>query len=655
MISLVSYSQVYRGIKEVEPYKRRLAKMDNYLQLNPKQVEVEYYALMKQAKSRKNIELESVLYIYKATLHYYTGNSDSSVIYFDKAIIAANKAKNEQLRSSAAIRRIFVIDGHNDVKISMRMMKEEFDDAKSRKDTLNMIYSLNGIAMYYERMDSTERCIDEYLNAMKLAQENNNQFEYGFLLNNLGLLKLRLKDPQAAYADFQTGMKIAKVLENIRLELVLKENLGYYYMEVDSLDQAEQEHKEALELATSKNFTALAFNSMINLGVVERAKGNSKKADSLMNEALQMARRYKLYYAISPIYLNMAQIAIGNKKYSQADNFLDSAMLYSKYTSKNEIQEGYYVLMSSISEKKGDYKEALKFNRLLTKFRDSLDKSSHLEMMKELQLKYNVEKEEKKRIEEKNAYEKKLAANALHTAKIKQNIGIGLIILLLGIGGFIIYYFRSKHKQEIEFSSAIVNKLEEERGRIARDLHDGLGQSLIVLKNKFNQLEVNDEEKTRQINENFTSTIEEVRSISRSLIPPELRRLGLKKSILKMLKDVEETSRIMTTSEIEVLEEMTLDDGQEIRIYRIIQELLNNTMKHSQATSLKITMKKNENGFSMTYQDNGIGFEHDIDKMETNSVGLRSIEQRLRYLNGTIKFEKPAKGFKATIKIKLTR
>lgn len=629
--------------------------MDNYLQLNPKQVEVEYVALMKQAKSRKNDALESVLYIYKATLLYYTGNSDSSVVYFDKAIVSANKSHNEQLRSSAAIRRIFVIDGHSDVKISMRMMKEEFEDARSRKDTLNMIYSLNGIAMYYERMDSTERCIDEYLNAMKLAQENNNQFEYGFLLNNLGLLKLRLKDPQAAYADFQTGMRIAKILENIRLELVLKENLGYYYMEVDSLDLAEKEHREALDLANSKNFTALAFNSMINLGVVERAKGNSKKADSLMNEALLMAHRYRLYYAISPIYLNMSQIAISNKKYADAENYLDSAMHYSKYTSKNDIQEGYYVLMSSMSEKKGDYKEALKYNRLLTNFRDSLDKSSHLEMMKELQLKYNVEKKEKQRIQEKNAYEKKLADNALHTAKIKQNIGIGLIILLLGIGGFIIYYFRAKHKQEIEFSSAIVNKLEEERGRIARDLHDGLGQSLIVLKNKFNQLEVNDEEKTKQINENFTSTIEEVRSISRSLIPPELRRLGLKKAILKMLKDVEETSRIMTTSEIDLLDELSLDDGQEIRIYRIIQELLNNTMKHSQATSLKISMKQGEGGFTTTYQDNGIGLDQEFDKLETNSVGLRSIEQRLRYLNGTIKIDKPAKGFKATIKIKLRR
>jgi signal transduction histidine kinase len=420
------------------------------------------------------------------------------------------------------------------------------------------------------------------------------------------------------------------------------------------LEKAEKEYQEALEIASSKNFIALAFNSMINLGVVERTKGNNKKADSLMNEALLMAERQKLFYAVAPIYLNMSQIAISYKKYDEAERYLDSAMYYSKFTSKNEIQEGYYVLMSSMQEKKGNYKSALEYHRLLTNFRDSLDKSSHLEMMKELQLKYSVEKKEKQRIQEKNTNEKRLAENALHNAAIKQNIGIGLILMLLAIGGFIIYYFREKHKREIEFSSAIVNKLEEERGRIARDLHDGLGQSLIVLKNKFNQLEVNDEEHTRQINENFTSTIEEVRSISRSLIPPELRRLGLKKAILKMLKDVEETSRIMTTSEIDILDELNLDDGQEIRIYRILQELLNNTMKHSQATSLKISLQKIDGGFVAVYQDNGIGFEHEAEK-ETNSIGLRSIEQRLRYLNGTIKIEKPAKGFKATIRIKLKR
>lgn len=639
-------------MKEVDQYKGKLSRLDTYLQLNPQKCHDEYVALLKIAKEKSNESLETILHIYRGTILYYTGKNDSAVVYFDKAISLATKIGNEQLRASASIRRIFVIDGTSDIKISMRLMRDEYNEAKKYKDTLNMIYAINGIAMYYERMDSTKQCIDYYMRGIKLAQKNNNEFEYGFLLNNFGLLKLRLKDPSEALVDFKKGTEIAKRLENIRLELILKENIGYYYMEVDSLDKAEKEYQDALQIARSKNFTHLAFNSFINLGVLERQRGNQNKADSLMDVALKTAMTEKLYYAVSPIYLNMTQIAISQGKYAQAESLLDSAIYYGDYTSQNEIQEGYFVLNYQMKQKQGDYKSALEYYKKLTSFRDSIDRNGHLQMVKELQLKYDVQKKEKQRIEEKNAYEKKIAKGALDNALLKQNIGIGLTLVIIAIGGFVIYHFRQKHKKEIEFSSAIVNKLEEERGRIARDLHDGLGQNLIILKNKFNKLEIPDSASTALINDNFTETIEQIRSISRSLIPPELRRLGLKQAIIKMLKEVENSSMLMTTAELDELKSIKLDSGQEIRIYRILQELANNTLKHSQASSLKIEFRKTDNGFSIIYQDNGKGIDHEILQHERNSVGLKSIEQRLRYLNGTIRYEKPQKGFKAVIKIK---
>jgi signal transduction histidine kinase len=197
-----------------------------------------------------------------------------------------------------------------------------------------------------------------------------------------------------------------------------------------------------------------------------------------------------------------------------------------------------------------------------------------------------------------------------------------------------------------------VNKLEEERGRIARDLHDGLGQSLIILKNKFNKIESGAQGLSEELNDNFADTIEEVRSISRSLIPPELRRLGLKKSLNKMLKDVEFSAGIVVSIEIDDLDSIQLVQPSEIRIYRIIQELTNNTIKHSEATSLKLEVTDMGNWFSIVYQDNGKGLAAEKMNASVDSVGLRSIRQRMSFLNGTVRFERPQKGFKATIKIK---
>ena len=119
-----------------------------------------------------------------------------------------------------------------------------------------------------------------------------------------------------------------------------------------------------------------------------------------------------------------------------------------------------------------------------------------------------------------------------------------------------------------------------------------------------------------------------------------------------MLRDIEESSQIITTSDLDVLNDINLDPGSEIRIYRIIQELANNTIKHSQASSLKVDFELQNGRLLIVYQDNGKGI--DVESMSTEkSIGLRSIEQRLKFLNGTIKVEKPAKGFRAVIRIKL--
>jgi signal transduction histidine kinase len=614
-----------------------------YLQLDPNKCKDLFDELSATAKKKKNKTLACVLSIYRGTAQFYVGRNDSAEFYFDKAIVEANKLHHQQLLSTAKIRKLFVIGKGNDSKIMLGLMQDEFEIAKKHKDTLNMIYSLNGIAQYHENLDNTEACIENYIKAIGLAQTTKNEFEYGFLLNNLGLLKLGLKAPEEGLADFKKGLKIAKTLNNIRLEITIKENIGYYYMVVDSLELAEKEFRTSYDLASKLNYGYLAFNSLLNLGAVEQTKENYFKSDSLLQSALLLAQKYELFYGIAPIYLNFAQTALLRNEYAEIPRFLDSALLYGQYTSRNVIQKNVLQLKYMTYQQKGDHENALNYYKELTAFTDSIDNVGHLQIMAELQLKYNVEKKEKQRVKDKIGYEQNISQQKLDAASLRQKINIGLTIIILLIAGFLIYYFREKNKRESKFSSALLDKLEEERGRIARDLHDGLGQSLVILKNKFHNLEVTPIELKDQIDTNFTETIEEVRSISRSLIPPELRRLGLRTSIKKMMLDIENASGIVATMELDLVDEMKLNE---------IQELTSNTLKHAGATSLKLEFIKISDGFKIVYQDNGVGLNAEKTLAESNSIGLKSIDQRLKLLNGSIKFEKPPKGLKAVIKIK---
>ncbi len=649
----LSFGQVYEGFPEVEKYKSRLAKIDEYLQTDPSKCKAEIDFLDKEAERTGNKTLKGLTDIYRGTAFYYVGLNDSAIVYFDNAILISREIKNEKLRSSASIRKIFVIDNSGDPGILLHMMMDEYKDASKRKDTSNMIYSLNGMAMYYERLDSTKKCIDSYMQCIKLAQQSKKQFEYAFLLNNRGLLKLRLKSPHEAYKDLTEGLKIAKRLESSRLEIILRENLGYYYSEVDSMDKAEQEHLYALDLSKRKNYNLLWFNSMVNLGSLERDKGNIDKSDSLLWSALDLAKERKITYAISKIYLILAQLRMEKQDYKSVSALLDSASNYKQFGAPNEIQEGVYLITYQSLEKQKKFEDALIAYKRYRSFKDSLNDKGHIQLMNEMQLKYDVEKTEKEKIEQQRDYEQKLAEQQLNNAQLRLNIGLVSVIFLVLLGAFTIHHYRSKQKKEVEFTNALVNKLEDERSRIARDLHDGLGQSLVILKNKFTRSATSKESLQDEIDSDFSQVIEEVRSISRSLVPPELRRLGLKPSLEKLLNQVQFSTGILVNYEIDEITENDLSQINQVRIYRVIQELINNTIKHANATSLKVELSLKNGMIELSYMDNGIGMDVEKAMLNENSLGLKSIDQRVRALNGQIKYEKAEKGIRVKIRIKL--
>src|SRR5690606_30694993 len=155
------------------------------------------------------------------------------------------------------------------------------------------------------------------------------------------------------------------------------------------------------------------------------------------------------------------------------------------------------------------------------------------------------------------------------------------------------------------------------------------------------------------IDADFSSIIEEVRSISRSLIPPELRRLGLKSALEKLLNQIQQSTDILVLCEISDVVINKINEEDQVRVYRIIQELKNNTLKHAQATSLKLSMQQSSDFLEIVYQDNGKGLDFEKALSKENSLGIKGIEQRVRAMNGSLKFDKVDRGIKVRIKIKV--
>ncbi len=188
-----------------------------------------------------------------------------------------------------------------------------------------------------------------------------------------------------------------------------------------------------------------------------------------------------------------------------------------------------------------------------------------------------------------------------------------------------------------EFSRKLIESQELERQRIAGELHDSLGQSLLVIKSRA-LLALRDPalpQRARDELEALTtvagSAIGEARQIAHNLRPFQLDELGLTRAIRGMITNVSGASAIEITHDLAELEGAFPPD-QEINVYRIIQELLNNVMKHAQASKARVTMEMDAGRVRLQVHDNGRGFE--AEKRDVAGFGMRAISERVRILGG---------------------
>lgn len=208
-------------------------------------------------------------------------------------------------------------------------------------------------------------------------------------------------------------------------------------------------------------------------------------------------------------------------------------------------------------------------------------------------------------------------------------------------------------KEKLLRISSVLDAQEKERQRLSRDLHDGLGQMLLATKIKIEQI-VNKEPKKNENNFNeaielLKNSISEIRTISNDLMPTVLSNFGLKEGIKRLCFDFESNSGIHFDFNCEVFDDTKLESKIQIYIFRIIQELLNNILKHSTAEKASLNINSSDSILNIQISDSGKGF--DISQKNSGN-GINNIIERTELLGGDIKFDSEiSKGTKVFLKI----
>jgi signal transduction histidine kinase/ligand-binding sensor domain-containing protein len=219
-----------------------------------------------------------------------------------------------------------------------------------------------------------------------------------------------------------------------------------------------------------------------------------------------------------------------------------------------------------------------------------------------------------------------------------------LTVVTLSLGGMALLIYRrrfaalqARHAAQEAFSRRLIESQEAERKRIATELHDSLGQNLLIIKNRalLNMESLPDEKarlKFNELSDAISHTLEEVRTISYDLRPPHLDQLGLRMALVAMIEKVAVSSPIHFTHELDECDGR-FAPGEEITLYRIVQECLNNILKHSGATEAQLGLRVNAHQAVLTISDNGRGFP--AENQDHIGLGLQGIKERTRILGGT--------------------
>ena len=233
----------------------------------------------------------------------------------------------------------------------------------------------------------------------------------------------------------------------------------------------------------------------------------------------------------------------------------------------------------------------------------------------------------------------------------------------------IVYYRNYQNRQKIKLqkeilhqqdlaTKAVMNAEDNERKRMAIHLHDGVGQMLSATNLNLQVLEEYHDDpegfemvinKTRNI---LTDAMTEVRTLSHQIMPNMLIKNSLSNA-LKELIDKSNSPKLHINLKIDGLQD-NLNENVQIVMFRVIQECINNTIKHAFASEIFITVKQDPQGILATFRDNGKGFDIDSSQSKSHGMGLENIKSRIEFLKGTFMLEsEKAKGTTVIVKIPL--
>ncbi len=482
---------------------------------------------------------------------------------------------------------------------------------KSAADSDKDEYSLINLCEAYRQKQEYEKGINilnEIITANKHLSDPNRAFAY----NRLAALYNEWGNPRGSYTD--------SVFKYSELCLGLSSKIG------DKPDQAASQNELGFQYVLKKQYSKALEYSL-------QAVANFKETGLKFNAMNALINQSGIYY-------NLKQEALSLKCLEHA------AGLCSIEENRNLFMR-LYLQFATFYALSGNYRDAYDFMAISRELQVDFFKDRINIQINEQSARYDllIKEQKIKEARQKNEFNK------------RQLTSLVIILIVLCVAFvFVFFYLKLKRKDGIKqlLIEAVVETEEKERKRIARDLHDGLGPVLSAINHYFQAyLDARDDDKLtiqQRLQQVISGSIDEVSRISHNISPQVLEYHGLITALDNFIAPLSNNSRIKVNFTSNFTDRF--ESKKEVTVYRCITELLNNTMKHAEASLVTLNVTSKDKVLFVLYSDNGKGF--DTNQEQTEGMGLNNIKNRVETFGGKLSLESTKKnGLKVNIEIPL--
>jgi two-component system NarL family sensor kinase len=512
----------------------------------------------------------------------------------------------------------------------------------------NTIEIYNGLGNIYDIRQLKDESLSFYFKGLKLAEDIGDKYRQAMILNNIGLIKFSGGQVHEAEADFIKGLKTIERMDEGRLRLNLNNNLGLISKESGKLKASTKYYRNTLKEAKKLGFPTGIGVAYLNLADAYLSSRNFKLASSMADTSILYLGNNNQWNYLGIAYGLKSSVLRQMGDLGSARIMLKKAALLNKNYPYPENILYFLKESSELEEASGNLKKAIDLSKEYYRYNDSITELANKDKVLQMQILYGKDKIESELQNEKNKNSLLIKGNELEKTKIQSVVFISVLFILLTLLIVFSWVTFQRRKQQKQFTQDLISHVDEERSRISKDLHDDLGQSLSMIKSRLSLHISGKTNDLSGLNEAISDVIDKTRNISHELHPSIISKLGLERSLVSLIEQTQEHTGLFCSLETEGRLE-SLDLNTQAQIYRILQECINNTIRHAEATALKIDIREAQDELILTYQDNGKGIGDYLAK-GFPGIGLLTIKERVDKIDGKVHFHSGnEKGFKMSI------